>query len=113
MVAPTQIPSLMKVKILNWKIIRTGRNDPNLHQNQDGQLSRYQHPNTSGPRSIDNTPAWLNNEDIESKSQKNIAINGSLLNVASEPNLRATPLPLDNRLPAATLWFGTSVKDKN
>ena len=74
----------------------------NLHQNQNGQVSCYQNPDTSDPHSVDNTSAWLKNKDVESKRQKIMACNGSLLNVASIPNLRAMPLPWDNGLP---VWY--------
>ena len=96
MIVPTLMSLVMKVKILNWEkpAPRSKRSILSL-SNQD----------TSGPCDVENTPVWLKNKCVKPKRQKNIAFDGSLLNVALVPNLRAMPLPLDNGLSAATLRF--------
>ena len=68
-------------------------------------LSQYQNNRAAGERDIDNSPAWTKNKDASSRKPRLFVMNGTLLNVASTPDLRAMPLPLDNVLPAAVLRF--------
>ena len=65
----------------------------------------------AGERDISNSLAWKTNKDVVSKKPRLFVMSGTLLNVASTPDLRPMPLPLDNSLPAAVLRFGTTSKN--
>ena len=83
-------------------------NDSTIKQERGkNDLSKYQNPSHSNPRNVDNTPSWMKKKDEKSKKPRLFTLTGLLMNVASSPELRAMPLPLDNALPATVFRFGT------